>query len=196
MEYWFGKEYYVMMRRTFESNSGFSLVEAAVAVGVFAIVATGIATTTMLTSRIAYENIYENTAYMVAQAYAEQIKSISFDEILRALDDPVEYKIPTESLSYGSGLDVADLNADDPLIFGVPMEKEVVVDLEEASDGSVEERVMDMRILAEGRNLVETTSCWGSIEIVLDFEWDVVTGSGISTHNGQIRLVKSNVSEF
>lgn len=165
-------------------------------VAVFAIVASGVATTTIMTSRIAHENIHQNTAYMVAQAYAEQIKSINFDQIDRALKDPVKYDIPTQSLSYGAGLGIEDLKKDDPLIFGVPLEKKVVVDLEDGADGDVDERVMRMWIQPEGRNLVEDTACWDSIEVVLNFEWESFTGKELKRRSGQVRLVKTNVSEY
>lgn len=166
-----------------------------ISIAVFAIVAAGISGTTMMTSRIAYGNIYENTAYMVAQGYAEQIKSIRFDEIRAALDNPAENDIPTKSLSLGSSGDLGELQKADPLIFGVPMEKQIVVDIERKG-GQEKERIMRMWVTAQGRSLTNETDCWDSIEINLIFEWEAHGPSGLTKKEGAVRLVKTNVSEF
>lgn len=166
-----------------------------VSIAVFAIVAAGVSSTTMMTSRITHGNIYENTAYMVAQGYAEQIKSIRFDDIRAALENPAENDIPTKSLSLGSAVDIGQLQKADPLIFGVPVEKAIVVDIER-KDGQEKERIMRMWVTAQGRNLTNDTDCWDSIEIDLNFEWEVYGLSGLTKKGGVIRLVKTNVSEF
>lgn len=166
-----------------------------ISIAVFAIVAAGISSTTMMTSRIAHGNIYENTAYMVAQGYAEQIKSIRFDEIRAALDNPADNDIPTQSLSLGTNAVAGQLKKADPLIFGVPVAKEVIVDLEgEGSDQR--ERIMNMWVTARGRDLTDATSCWDSIEVTLDFEWEVFGLNGMTRKEGVVRLVKTNVSEY
>jgi len=167
-----------------------------ISVGILVIVAAGISSVTMLTSRIAYSNIYENTAYNITQAYAEQIKSINYSSIRSALDDPVNFDIPTESLMLGTSDNSADLKIDDPLIFGVPLEKEVVVDIEEDEGGDFVERRMKMWILPTGTDLNGQTDCWDAIEVTLDFEWEVFDGSSNTRHSGQVKLVKTNVAEF
>ena len=166
-----------------------------VSIGVFAIVAAGVTSTTMMTSRIAYSNVYENTAYMVAQGYAEQIKSIQYAVIRNALEDPVNYEIPTLSLSLGTEADAISLQKDDPLIFGVPMEKDVIVDIENR-DGVEQERVMAMWLTLNGRDLNSSTDCWDAIEVTIDFQWEVFGMNGMSRQDGVVRLIKTNVSEF
>lgn len=166
-----------------------------ISIAVFAIVAAGISSTTMMTNRIAYGNIYENTAYMVAQGYAEQIKSIGFDKIRAALDNPAENDIPTQSLSLGTNAAPGQLKQADPLIFGVPVAKEVVVDLEGEGEDQ-QARIMNMWVTARGRDLTEATSCWDSIEVTLDFEWEVFGLNGMTRKEGVVRLVKTNVSEY
>lgn len=177
-------------------QKGYSLVEVMISAGILTIVAAGISSVTMMTSKIAYSNIYENTAYNIAQAYAEQIKSINYTAIRNALEDPVQYNIPTESLMLGSSEAVGDLKKDDPLIFGVPLEKEIVVDIEEKEGGDLVERRMKMWILPTGTDLTQGTSCWDAIEIALDFEWEVFDGSGVTRHTGQVKLVKTSVAEY
>lgn len=175
---------------------GFTLVEVLVATSIFSLLAIGIASTTILTSRVAYGNIYENTAYMVAQAYAEQIKSISFGVIEAALEDPSGNSIPTQSLSYEASANAGLTRQDDPLIFGVPTEKNIVVDIQSLSDGSEQTRSMHMTFTPVGTNLNDSTNCWDSIEIVLNFEWEVFDGNSQLAKSGAIRLIKTNVSEY
>jgi len=185
------------MKCDLRSGQGFTLVETAVSASIFALVAAGVVATTMMTSRLAHENIYENTAYMVAQGYAEQIKSIQFKAIRDALENPAEKNIPTQSLSFGTGASGEELKEDDPLIFGVELEKEVVVDLETEANGEVRERIMKMWIRPSGTDLGATgASCWDSIEVVLDFDWQVSDGNANRQRSGSVRLVKTNVSEF
>lgn len=179
-----------------ERSSGFSLVEVVIAVGILAIVAAGISSVTMLTSRIAYSNIYEFTAHAVVQAYAEQIKSINYSSIRNALRDPVEYSIPTESLSLGTSAQGGDLKIEDPLIFGVPIEKKIIVDVEEDENGDLSERTMSMTVLATGNDLNDTVDCWDAIEITLDYTWAAFDSSGISKKSGQVKIVKTNVTEY
>lgn len=164
-----------------------------ISIAVFAIVAAGVSSTTMMTSRLAHENIYKNTAYMVAQSYAEQIKSIRYDVIREAFLDPVGHDIPTQSLSLGSGAGVQKM--DDPLIFGVPVQKDIVVDIEQRGE-ETHERIMRMWVTAKGRDLTTNTDCWDSIEIEIEFTWEVAGHAGLQNKDGVVRLVKTNVSEF
>jgi prepilin-type N-terminal cleavage/methylation domain-containing protein len=181
------------MKKSSHLKQGLTIVELMISIAIFAIMAAGVAATTMMTSQIAYENIYKNTAYMVVQSYAEQIKSIRFDEIRLALENPAEHDIPTQSLSLGTENSVQKL--DDSLIFGVPIEKQIVVDIEE-KDGKLSERTMRMTVTPSGQDLSSTTDCWDSIEVKLDFTWEVVGRNGTQEKDGVIRLVKTNVSEY
>lgn len=180
--------------KNYQQAQGFSLIEVVISAGILAIVAAGISSVTMLTSRIAYSNIYENTAYNIAQAYAEQIKSINYAAIRNALHDPVNYDIPTESLMLGTSDTSADLKINDPLIFGVALEKEIIVDIEETEEGKFVERRMKMWIHPTGTDLSQATDCWEAIEVTLNFEWEVMDGR--SRESGQVKLVKTNVSEY
>lgn len=181
---------------TRKSSSGYSLVEVVISAGILAIVGAGISSVTIMTSKIAYSNIYENTAYNVVQAYAEQIKSINYAAIRRALDNPVKYDIPTESLSIGASQQTGDLKKNDPLIFGVAVEKDIVVDVEEGKNGDLAERIMKLKILATGNDLSQSAECWDAIEVTLDFEWEYFSSSGPTKNNGTVKLVKTNVTEY
>lgn len=58
-----------------------TLVEVLVGMGIFAIVAVGIAAVTYQTRASSEENVYQNTALTLGQAYLEQIRSIDFTRL-------------------------------------------------------------------------------------------------------------------
>lgn len=179
-----------------ENKLGMSLVEVVISTAVFAIVAAGITSTTMLTSRIAHENIYESTAYLVAQAYAEQIKSIRFSRIQQALNDPGNFNIPAESITIGKNPQSGGIRKEDPLTFGEAVEKEIIVDIEKDSAGEERLRTMTMWITTEGEDLGASLGPWDSIEITLNFDWEVAGAVGVRRQSGVVKLVKTNVAEF
>ncbi|MGB0416419.1 MAG: type IV pilus modification PilV family protein [Coraliomargarita sp.] len=178
--------------KNFHSKTGFSLTEVMIAVFVFSIVALGVASTTMLTSRIAISNIYRSTANSVAQGYAEQIKSISFDSVFLAFQDPTNYDIPTMSLSLQASDGDGNIQTEDPLIFGVPNRKNVLIDVEVDDEGLETPKTMPMWFTVVGVDLTAETNCWDAMEIRLDYEWEV----GGENHRDFIQIVKTKVSEY
>lgn len=174
-------------------QSGYSLIEVIVGVGVFSILAAGIAASTSFISRTASSNIYSNTAYTVAQGYAEQIKSIQYSTIESALNNPGSNNIPTVSLSKGSGT-VSQLS--DPLTFGARIKKEIIVDIEELDDGTERDRVMNMWFTVTGNNLSTSADALDAIEITIAFEWEVTNRASTQTYDGVIKLLKTAVTEF
>jgi prepilin-type N-terminal cleavage/methylation domain-containing protein len=177
-------------------KKGFSLIEVVVSSSILAVLAAGVLSVTMMTSRVAYSNVYENTAHTVAQGYAEQIKTIAYVELQRALDDPSSHSIPTESLALGAGLSAADLKVSDPLIFGVEVPKEVIVDVEKGEDGKYKERIMNMWFTVHGNEIASSADCWDAMEIRIDYEWEVAGVGGLKKRSGQVNLVKSTILEL
>lgn len=176
-----------------KSIAAFSLVEVMIGITIFSIVAAGVASATLLTSKIAYSNIYRNTAFTVAQGYGEQIKSIRYALLEEALEDSANHVIPTKSLSLGSG---STLQLDDPLIFNTRVLKNIVVDVSTDENGVSKERIMRMWITPRGRDLLDASDGLKALEITLDFEWEVIGQGIVRVHEDAIKIVKTDVSEF
>lgn len=176
-----------------KSTAAFSLVEVMIGITIFSIVAAGVASATLLTSKIAYSNIYRNTAFTVAQGYGEQIKSIRYALLDQALEDPANNLIPTKSLSLGSG---STLQLDDPLIFDTRVLKNIVVDVSTDDNGVDKERIMRMWITPSGRDLTKESDGVKALEITLNFEWEVIAQGIVRVHEDAIKIVKTDVSEF
>lgn len=174
-------------------KSAFTLVEVLIGVFVFALVASGIAAATLLSSRIATANVYSNTAHSIVQAYAEQIKSLDFATIKNAYLDPGENSIPTMGLNIGG----TEMERTDPLTFGVKSQKTVVVDVDERSDGTFSEKSMLLWITPSGRYLndVGEADQMEVVEITLEYDWQTFGGSSDRISHGNVKLVKSNVSK-
>ncbi|MFP4351357.1 MAG: prepilin-type N-terminal cleavage/methylation domain-containing protein [Puniceicoccaceae bacterium] len=132
-----------MSMRKIESRCGMSLVEVMIAMVIFMMLALGITQAVLQSTRIAQNNIVRNTAYTAAQGYLEQIKSLPFQAILDALDDPEETPLPTMSIS---ALDAVQLEVSDSLFLDGPDEplagqedgsnfREILIDLREVEGG-------------------------------------------------------------
>ncbi|HAV11948.1 MAG TPA: hypothetical protein DCX06_00420 [Opitutae bacterium] len=174
-------------------KSAFSLIEVMIGLAIFSIVAVGVASASLQASRIAYSNIYRNTAFTAAQGYAEQIKSISYFAITSALENPTLNTIPTKSLSLGAG-QTAEI--DDPLRFNERSLKKIVIDVEERADGSLNQRVMNMWITPTARDLRSAPEGLKAIEITLNFEWELVMSGFTKTNVDSIKLLKTDVTEY
>ena len=178
-----------VMKESKLKKEGFTLIESIIGLGIFALLAAGVASASLLTSRIAISNVYSNTAYSIAQGYAEQIKSISYLEISNALEESGTYSIPCQSLS------VAGESSSDPLVFGSRIEKDIVVDQHKNADDSITERTMKMWVTTTGSDLSSTEGI-KVIEVTLFFEWQVMDGRSNHVRSGLIKIIKTDVSEY
>jgi len=177
-------------------KQGFSLVEIIVGMVLFALLAIGIASATLQSQRLAYQNIYKNTAFTVAQGYAEQIKSLGFNDVLSALIDHNNTPIPTKSLSTLGSSQTGDLEINDPLFFGQRNEKAVLIDIKRDASGNISHyQTMKVWITPEGDFLGNQTNSLGAIEISLLFEWQL-DASTDRLGRQQINLVKTDISEY
>lgn len=145
------------------AQSGFTLVEVAIATLLFTLVGFGVSRMTMSNFEISHLNVYQTTAMSVAQGYLEQIKSLDNETIARMatleVSGPVsiEQVLPTRSVSLMSMGASAD-QIDDWLVsntantaalsnsFDVVNHKEVIVDFDQSSG---EFKTMDIWIDVE-----------------------------------------------
>ena len=66
------------------SRRGLSLVEVAIAMAVFALIAVSLAAVTIRVRRMAERNVYQNTALTMAQGYMEQLRGIPASALVTA----------------------------------------------------------------------------------------------------------------
>jgi len=176
-----------------KAKHGFSLIEVMIGTLVFALVSVGVASATLQTGRIAYSNVYRNTAFTVAQGFSEQIKSIPYIVIDNAFRDPALFEIPTKSLSFGAS---GTSEIDDYLVFNERMLKEIVIDVQKQKDGTLKERVMKMWITPKGRDLTKENDELKVIEITLEFEWELVMAGFSKMNKETLKFVKTDITEY
>jgi Tfp pilus assembly protein PilV len=61
-----------------------TLIEVMVSMGIFTLISLGVLALVTQVRRIAENNVYENTAITMAQGYVEQVRSLSYAELLTA----------------------------------------------------------------------------------------------------------------
>ena len=87
----------MIIHRAKSRQRGFTLVEMMVGLTLLGVFMTGIFGSVRLSTILAETTIYESTAANVAQGYLEQIKSLPYEDILLAVQDPSTYELQTIS---------------------------------------------------------------------------------------------------
>lgn len=172
--------------------AGFSLVEVMIGMVVFGILIAALSSASIQSQRLAYGNIYANTAHTVVQGYAEQIKSIGYQTIKDALEQPDTYTIPTMALSLLGTVAGGSMEIDDPLQFGEVNQKDILVDVETDDLGNVvREKVMRLWVRPTGVKIANREA----IQITLEFGWEAYGGANYQRVSS-IKVVKTDVSEY
>lgn len=172
-------------------RAGFTLLELAIAMIVFLILAMGITSAALHARKIAHHNILKNTAHTIAQGYLEQIKSISRTDIENAINDPAGTPLPTQSVS---AIDVGSVAEHDPLFLNGPEpaildqadgsnHKEILIDLIPVEGGTDEELTMDMWLDLD-INSIGTNSY--EVRILFVYE---SRGYGGGPNRGSVRMI-------
>ncbi|MCG8527760.1 MAG: prepilin-type N-terminal cleavage/methylation domain-containing protein [Opitutales bacterium] len=78
----------MLQNRRQSRKQGFTLVEMMVGLTLLGVFMTGIFGSVRLSTLISESTIYDNTAMLVAQSHLEQIKSLPYEEVLLASQDP------------------------------------------------------------------------------------------------------------
>lgn len=132
---------------------GFTLVEMMVGLTLLGVFMTGILGSVRLSTILAETSIYESTAANVAQGYLEQIKSLPYEDVLMAVQDPSNYQLETMSPFYDSSLQVTVF--DKPLTIdpnNQPNLRDIMIDVRNGGTGAVIEMPMKFWVTVEDRN--------------------------------------------
>ena len=175
------------------SRRGFTLVEAAVGMAVFALLIASGASAITQTQKLAHSNVMHNTARTVVEGYMEQIKGIPYFRFIEAMNDP--NNIPLETKGISSLLSAEIIQFDDPLYVGLENKKQVLLDIKEDSKGLLTPLNMDLYITPELTNISDTTGI-RVIEITLNFRYESLFKGVTKEYESDIRFIKTAVSEY
>jgi len=134
-------------------EQGFTLVEMMVGLALLGVFMTGIFGSVRLSSMISESTIYDSSAMVVAQSHLEQIKSLPYEDVLLASQNPSDVTLPTINPYYD-----ASTNAtveDDPITLDPnqqPNLRTVTLDVRDNGNGTEINMPMKMWVSVVDRN--------------------------------------------
>ncbi len=169
---------------------GFSLVEMMVGLTLLGVFMTGIFSSVRLTNVLAESNIYQLSANVAAQGYLEQIKSLPYEEVLLAVQDPQHFALEMVSPDYDSSFNVT-VN-DDPINLTssqMPIEKSIMID--SRSNNTRIEMPIKMWITVEDKNT--GTDPVNALEIKIVYSYKMAGAIGGNWLNGQVQAIRARI---
>jgi hypothetical protein len=163
---------------------------------VFTILALGLTATVLHSLRSSQLNIMKNTAFSVAQGFAEQVKSLPEGFLLAALADPSGTPLPTRSIA--ATADGGTVHVDSPLFLDDPDPspegenyRRILIDLREDGSGRFSEVYMDMWFDIDVSRM--KTSRGFLIEVGFHYRHPALSHLGIQSNT--IRVVRTTGAE-
>lgn len=173
-------------------DQGFTLVEMMVGLSLLGVFMTGVFGAVRLSTLISESTIYESTAINVAQGYLEQIKSLPYDEVLLAAENPTAVTLSTVGPTLDANQDItvgAETITLDPAL--QPNERTIVMDIRGENNDVEIEFPLKMWVTVEDRNVGADPV--NALEIKIAFEYqqpDVLGGTWIS---GQVQAIRARL---
>lgn len=168
------------------SQSGFSLVELMISLVVFALLATGVTSSILLTYRLSLNTMESNTALTMGYGYTEQLKSLSFGEISSALQNA-----STPIMLYRLHNSSSAQHTEEPFYFNIYKEVEVPVEFSGMDSSST----LDVRLRIRGQPIPQREA----IELFIDVEWMPTTQrlrGGSEWQTRTLRIIKTAFTEY
>ena len=176
--------------RAHTRQRGFTLVEMMVGLTLLGVFMTGIFGSVRLSNVLAESNIYQLSANVAAQGYLEQIKSLPYEDVLLASQDPANFSLDMISPEYESSSTVNIV--DDPISLAsssMPIEKEILIDLRN-NDTHVKMPVR-MWITVEDKNT--GSSPINALEIKIKYDYKMAETLGGNWMTGQVQAIRARI---
>ena len=201
---------------------GFSLVEMMIGMSILVIIAAGTISAIFVSRNLAERNIYDNTAFTVAQGYAEQVKSIEYGLLTNALDNyenskatvdgwgildndayltsslAEEVMLETKSIDASeSGIaSETDFETESPLYIGAWVQRDVLIDIRNLGENNEHRLLMPMRFKIEMNNLSDTSEDVEALEVTLTYQYQIKVRGHEGWEEGTLRFVICNAPTF
>lgn len=169
---------------------GFTLVEMMVGLTLLGVFMTGIFGSVRLSNVLAETNIYQLSANVAAQGYLEQIKSLPYEDVLLASQDPQNFHLDMISPEYESSSTVNII--DDPISLStssMPIEKEVLIDLR--NNGTHVKMPVKLWVTVEDKNT--GSSPINALEIKIKYDYKLADTLGGNWVTGQVQAIRARI---
>jgi prepilin-type N-terminal cleavage/methylation domain-containing protein len=170
---------------------GFTLVEMMVGLALLGVFMSGIFGSVRLSTILAETTIYDSTAVGVAQGYLEQIKSLPYEDLLLAVQDPATFQLETISPSYSASQQVTVF--DEPLSIDAasqPNERTVTIDIRKHTGTVIQ---MPMRLWVTVDDLNVGSSPIHALEIKIRYAYQLPNVIGGTWLNGQVQTIRARM---
>ena len=171
---------------------GFSLVEMMVGLTLLGVFMSGIIGSVRLSTILAEKTIYESSAVNVAQGYLEQIKSLPYEDVLLAIQDPTKYKLETMSPTYSASMQATVF--DEPLSIDPsqqPNERNIMIDVRDSGAGTIIEMPIKLWVTVDNRNTGANPI--NALEVKIKYEYQLPVIMGGNWLEGQIQAIRARM---
>lgn len=178
--------------RAMKRQRGFTLVEMMVGLTLLGVFMTGILGSVRLSTLLAESTLYESTSINVAQGYLEQIKSLPYEDLLLAVQDPASFPLETISPSYDTTHQSTVF--DDPISIDPtqqPNERTVVIDVRGDGNGTVIEMPVRLWVSIEDKNT--GTDPVNALEIKIEYAYQLPAVLGGNWASGQVQAIRARM---
>jgi prepilin-type N-terminal cleavage/methylation domain-containing protein len=170
---------------------GFTLVEMMVGLALLGVFMSGIFGSVRLSTVLAETTIYDSTSSIVAQGYLEQIKSLPYEDLLLAVQDPANQSLKTLSPTYSSSHQASIM--DSPLSIAAgsqPNERTITLDARNNTGTVI---TMPMRFWVTITDLNVGASPVNALEIKIKYAYKLPNVIGGTWLNGQVQTIRARM---
>ena len=178
---------------SFKSNKGFTLVEVVVGLFIFVMLLAAGSSAIVQTQKLAHSNVMHNTARTVMEGYMEQMKGLPFADYKEVLANPVKNAFQTKGIDSLKTAKV--IQYDDPLYLKTENKKSVLLDINEDEGGNLTPHTMDIYITPTMTD-ISATEGLQVFEVTLSYKYDSIYDGSVKSYSGNIRFIKTAVSEY
>ena len=178
--------------RARKRQRGFTLVESMVGLTLLGVLMTGTLGSIHLSMMMAESSIYESTANNISQGYLEQVKSLSYEDILLAIQDPAHYSLTTLSPTYNDLAQATITFESINLASGnQPIEKDILINVIENGDNIAIKMPMKLWISVQDMNT--GSSPVNALGIKVVYSYKLPEAYGGHWLNGQVQGVRARI---
>lgn len=171
------------------AKHGFSLPETVIALAILGMVLMAFTGAILISQKLASQNLLRTSAYLAAQSYLDQVRSMPAATLNRSINNPSTYPLPTQGISTEAD---DSPSAQDPLYLNTINKKTILVDIAAKRGGTSYKRMLELRITPKVKDKSPGLEAY---EIKIDFSYEAKHMRTISYQSGSVRFLKTKAQQ-